>query len=345
MTLYIDDGRKIVTQSMIKTMRRCPRRYYYKYIRRLKPREFSKPLTKGKWMHSLLEAHYSGEDWKKVHKRLVQKYYELMEEERENLGDLPGECYRLMRGYVWHYSAETLNVKGVEIKLEAEMPGGIIFRIRMDLMAEDEHGLLIIDHKNMKALPDFNDRVMDVQSPMYVWTARENGLDVYTFEWNYLRTGGLKIPDVLKSGEKLARWDSCDIDYPTAVEAIKLHDVPVAPHREKLRMLKAQRFVPGAPQTSSYFRRESLERTDVMLSIAATSTLHTAKRIDSYPWHQDKAIERVFDRSCRWCEYRHVCMAEFSRGEGNIPNAMISSRYTEADPMAYYQDENEDLLT
>lgn len=344
MSLYRDNGEKIVTQSMIKTMRRCPRMYYYKYIRRLKPREIRTPLTRGKWMHSLLEEHYRGGDWKAMHKRLSAKYMELLEEEREALGDLPAECYRLMRGYVWHYSEEKLNVKDVELKLEAELPEGIVFRIRMDMLAEDELGLIIMDHKNMKSIPDINSRLMDVQSPMYVWTALQNDMDVYAFEWNYLRTGGLKVPDVLKSGERLARWDNCEIDYPTAVEAIKLHDVPLKPHAPKLKALKAQRFQVGAPQTSTYFRRDVLERTDYMLSNAATSAYHTAKRIESYPWHQDKAIERVSDKSCSWCDYKHVCLAEMKDGPDAVPSAVISSRYKEADPLSYYNDEAEELL-
>ncbi len=175
--LYVDpeSGKLISSNSMLKTFQRCPRQADYKYARRLKPKSVKLPLKRGKWMHSLLEAHYKAEagmetpPWQDVHKALTNDFSKLFDEEKEKLGDLPRECDRLMRGYLWHYKEHAWKVLGVEGMLEAELPGGSIFRGRYDMLIEDEYGIWLVDHKNMKRLPNHALRMLDTQAPRYVW--------------------------------------------------------------------------------------------------------------------------------------------------------------------------------
>ena len=96
MALYLaDDGvTPVTTQSMIKAFRQCPREAYYKYVLRLKPKVRSLQLTRGKWMHSLLEAYYKEKSgiktlpWREVHDQLASDFRKLFDEEKEKLGDL-----------------------------------------------------------------------------------------------------------------------------------------------------------------------------------------------------------------------------------------------------------------
>src|SRR5690242_9726413 len=92
-------GIPVTTQSMMKTFRRCPREVLYKYVERLQPKVVSKPLTRGKWVHALLEAHYKGMDWKEEHRRWCSRFNKLFDEEKDHLGDLPNEIKRLMDSY------------------------------------------------------------------------------------------------------------------------------------------------------------------------------------------------------------------------------------------------------
>ena len=140
MALYeTEDGRPITTQSMIKTFRMCPREAMYKYHDRLKPKIVSKPLTRGKWVHSLLEEHYKGGDWRIPHAQLTAQFSKLFDEEKEHLGDLPRELDLLMESYFWHYGDPKYKdhrwtVHEVEKLIEADMPSGHLFRGKVDMI-------------------------------------------------------------------------------------------------------------------------------------------------------------------------------------------------------------------
>lgn len=90
MALYAnEEGVPVTTQSMIKTFLNCPREAYYKYVLELRPKVSGKALEIGKWMHTLLEAYYKGEDWEQEHALLTSRYNKLFDEEKEDLGNLP----------------------------------------------------------------------------------------------------------------------------------------------------------------------------------------------------------------------------------------------------------------
>src|SRR6478752_106344 len=118
--LYVDEGKSIVTHSLLKTMRRCPKQADYKYRQRLKPRRTSGPLRRGTWTHELLELHHNGEDWKKHHKKLSAAFNEQFDEEKDFYGDLPDEISRMMNAYVWHYKNDPWKVVEREFTIETE---------------------------------------------------------------------------------------------------------------------------------------------------------------------------------------------------------------------------------
>lgn len=335
--LYQIDGTAIVTHSMIKTFRRCPHQAKYKYVDRLKPRIGSQPLERGKWMHSLLEAHYSGGDWREEHKRLRAKYNQLFDEEKEVLGDLPTECARLMLSYLWHYAADPLHgwvVHQVEYVIECKLPDGSIYRGKVDLLVENEYGLWIVDHKTHKTLPTLHVRLLDAQSALYLWAALRSGLKVQGFIWNYIRTKPPTVPQLLKSGDRLSKR-SIETDYPTLVRAIKKYELDPDPYRDQLVALKRQRWTPGAPQTSPFFQRHILEKGDKMLARVAAEAFHTHTRMREYDFGMS---ERVTDRSCEFmCSYKRLCPVELSGGNA----AMVRRDFRTGDPHDYYDDEKE----
>jgi len=213
--LYLDEGKRITTHSMIKTHLRCPKQTQYKYAERLKVRYATKrdrPLKRGTWFHALLEERYAGRSWKDKHAELTRQYNELMDEEKESLGNLPEEMDDMMRSYLWHYGVDKADpyhgweVLGTELTLECpwpDSPDGLdVYRCRVDIMFSDEWGLWIGDHKTNKTLPDIQFRLLDAASPLYIWCARENGYPVDGFVWNYIRA---KVPSkpkmTLKTGK------------------------------------------------------------------------------------------------------------------------------------------------
>lgn len=339
---------------MIKTMRRCPRQFWYKYVLRLKKRVESKPLERGKWMHFLLEAHYlrvaweqmpgrlseaEPPHWKTVHESLCARYYDLFDEEQEKLGDLPTECYNLMISYLWYYgpTEEEWEILGVEQELEVILPDGSIYRGKVDLIVLTDTGVWIVDHKFKKGGEDsFLERLLDSQSALYVWAAIELEIpNVQGFMWNYVTTEAIKPPVVLKDGSRLSK-NSPSTDYPHIVRYIKEH-----PEHKRLllplaRRLKEQRYEPNSIQTSPFFRRTIMERNETMMTQVVKPALRTHRRIHTYPWDDVDAIERVPDRSCGWmCSFNRLCSTELFGG--NRDN-VLRSEYKTADPLEYYHD-------
>lgn len=351
--LYVDNnGNVISTHSMLKTFKRCPKQTDYKYAQRLKKKTLSlrdKPLKRGTWFHELLEVYYLGEDWKARHRELTAKYNMLMDEEKDALGDLPAECLRMMRSYLWHYGVNRddplhgWTVHDTEMTLECVWPDrNGIYRCRLDMLVEDEYGLWIVDHKTHKTLPTMAVRLMDHASALYVWCARENGLNVRGFIWNYIRTKAPTKPQLAYANDPKRRrlsTKAIDTDYPTMVMALREYDLDPKPYVGQLRHLKSQRWQPGTTQTSPFFRREVLEKDDAMLARVVAAAMHTRDRAHSYHWDLPDEVERNSDRSCEWmCDYSKLCEVELFGGNATI---VRRQQFRVGDPMDYYQDHKE----
>lgn len=348
-------GIPVTTQSMVKAFRRCPRETMYKYVDRLQPKILSKPLTRGKWIHALLEAHYQGLDWEREHKRWCGRFAKLFDEEKDALGDLPTEIHRLMKSYFWHYGNPEYADKAdwevveTEFTLEAMMPNGHLFRGRVDLLVRNALGLWIVDHKSHKRLPLWDHRMFDEQSPLYIWAAREMGYDVRGFIWNYLCTAPISVPRVVIKGDRFYSKMG-DSDYPTFVRAVKAAkakygDVFLEDPQEKLKVaaeltrLKEQRWVPDAMQTSPHFRRDVIEKSDELLERVLATTMRTSDAMHSYDFSQPDAVERNVEACKGWmCSYRDLSMADLLNGESEM---IKRTNYQHGDPLAYYEEEVE----
>jgi hypothetical protein len=344
---YVQEGLAIHTHSMLETFGRCPKKAQYKYVDRLKKRvltERDKPLSRGTWFHRLLELYYVGKDWKAEHKRLTAKFNQLFDEEKDSLGDLPAECWQLMQSYLWHYGANKddpyhgWEVIDTELKLECPWPDGKgIYRCRIDLLARDRWGLWIIDHKTHKRLPTMTFRLLDHASARYIWCARENGLDVRGFMWNYIRTKPPTKPQLAYANDPNRRrlsTKTIDTDFPTMYRAIKEYDLDIETYRSHLIALKRQRWRPDTVQTSPFFRRDLLEKDDDMLTRVVAASMRTRDRMDTYEW--DDSVERVVDQSCNWCDFGRLCEAELFGGDGQI---IRRQQFRTGDPLDYYQEQ------
>lgn len=349
--IYEDGGKRVTTHSMLKQYLACPKSAQYKYAERLKPKMATRrdqPLRRGTWVHELLEAYYKGEDWREVHRRNTVKFNSLMDVEKEDLGDLPAECLRLLRSYLWHYGANKTdpfhgwNVLGAEVTLEAVWPdsqdGLDIYRCRVDLLVEDEYGLLIVDHKTHGQLPDHTFRMLDAASPLYVWAARESGYDVRGFQWNYIRTKAPTVPRMVYVGTKRERLSEAaiDTDFPTYYRAIKGYglDPREEPYATRLRTLKAQRWNPDLPNTSLFFARTTLEKDDDQIARVVATSMRTRDRM-----HDDfddfDLTERNMGRPCTWCTFSGLCTTEMAGGLGDH---IRRKQYRTGDPLDYYHD-------
>lgn len=360
MPLYVTDenhelgpGIPVTTQSMIKTFRMCPREAMYKYAERLSPKIHSVPLTRGKWIHSILEAHYCGEDWRPVHQNFVHDFSNLMDEEKEYLGDLPREIELLIASYFWHYGDP--NVQGtewevleVEKLIEAMMPNGHLFRGKVDMIVMIDGEIWIVDHKSHKKFPNWAHRMFDEQSTMYVWAARKMGIPVKGFIWNYLSTSGFPKYKVLKNGQTFYadNWKSATtyVAFTRAIKAAKAEyedflGTPklVAKAKARLAELREDRWQgPDVMPTSEFFRRDYLEKDDDLIDRTLKSIMRTSDNMHSYDFSDPDCVERDI-RSCEgfFCSFKDLSMADLVQGDSE---RIKRQNYRNQDPLAYHGD-------
>ena len=350
-----DAGKLVISQSMIKAFKQCPREFYYKQILRLQPKVHSVPLTRGKWMHALLEAYYkeladsgdhtAGESKASLeHKRWTKSFSTLFDEEKEKLGDLPRECWLLWQSYMWHWAEDrSWTIHEVERTLEAELPNGMTFKGRVDMIVEDEYGLWIVDHKTHKRMPDWTYRLLDEQSPLYIWAARENGIPVQGFIWNYLLTAAPSIPKVLVNGSAFYKRLG-DTTYPVFARAVKRAQLEhpetflkdASKRREVaslLRVLKAQKG-----RDSDFFRRDRLEKSDELLERVVATTMRTGEAIEAYDWSQPDLVERNVN-ACKgfMCSYKDLSQVDLING--GVDTITVRQRYKVESPWNYYEEE------
>lgn len=340
--LYVDDGKIISTHSMLKTFRRCPKQTEYKYVHRLKPKMLGKPLRRGTWMHMLLEDYHMSRDWLRTHQKLSDQFNAMFDEEKDFYGDLPKECLQLMESYIWHYKLDPWKILETEFTVETEFPDGTLYRGKCDMLIENELGIWLVDHKTHKTLPDHSFRLLDAQSALYLWACLRNKIPVEGFIWNYLRTKAPTLPHQNKNGALSIR--AIDTDFPTYFAEIKRlraeSNLRITPEiRAKASYLKSQRFKPGELQTSTFFRRNILEKDNAMLKRVALENYRTSQRMHDYDFSEN--VERVTDTSCKFtCNYKDICEVELMGGNSR---PLVKQNYTIGNPLDYYQDREGDF--
>lgn len=337
-----DTGQAILTNSMLGAFRRCIKQSEFKYVHRLKPRRLGSPLKRGTWVHSLLEEDANGNDWMKLHKKLTAQFNKMFDEEKEFYGDLPTEIETIMKSYFWHYKKDPWKYLETELELTAELPNGVLLRIKFDALIENQWGLWLVDHKSHKSLPGLEYRMLDTQSPIYVWVAQQNKIPVNGFIWNYVRWKAPTVPKLVYVGKPRQRLSTrgVETDYPTYKRALKQYarenGLDASLYAEELERLKAQRYRPGEAQSSPFFRRDVFEKSPDLVERVLKEAMRTADRMNHYDWSDPDAVERTVGRHCEFmCSYKDICAMQLLGG--NI-KPLIKQNYEVGDPMSYYHD-------
>lgn len=300
-----------VSNSRLKTFRRCPNQYRYKYIMGLRPRKRKDHLERGTWIHDLLMVHYDGEDWRARHLELKRKFSNLFEEEREELGDLPTECGRIMRSYLRTYGQTDKRYITVDSELDeiVTLPNGVRLHMVVDLIVWDTHlkGLWIWDHKTRKSFEELDNITLDPQGTLYY-----DGLTVMGYEGilgfmaNEIRTKAPAIPDVLVAGG-LSKRKNIDTDVWTYMREIKRRGLDPRDYADILESIAVR-------QKDRFFRRVAIPKDPTTVSTLRREALQTIKIIELS--ERKKYFPRTYDKSCAWgCDYRDLCIAELRGGD------------------------------
>lgn len=312
--MTMTDERVSFSHSELKTFQRCPKQWEYKYDQLLVPKEKSKPLYMGSWVHKALETYYINGDWKIGHQEYVDDWNKLFEEERTalrtkrgkvSLPPFPDIVKRIMQSYVWYYRDEGWEVVATEQEFEVETPLKVngktqTFKGIIDLIVKDREGILwIIDHKTASTIPDPTSfHAMDPQLMLYPWAAKRAwDMDVGGIYYNYVKSKPPTIPTMTKTGAISRR--KIVTDYPTYVRFLKGNGFDPNDFREELVPLQRK---------SPYLRRYRYPREPVVTREVVLDALTTVQKI-----RDAGRRNRVITRDCaRMCSYQAICRAELN---------------------------------
>lgn len=300
---------KTISNSKAKTFRRCEKQFEFKYVMGLKPKKRVLQLEKGSWVHDLLQHYYDGEDWKARHEFLSRDFITLFDEEKEELGDLPEECHRLVSNYIYHWRKEDKLYRVVDTELDEtiELPNGIKIRIIVDKIVEDRSGgLWAVDYKTGKNQLDPDWLILDPQLGRYHW-----GLEYLGYTplrgviYDEIRTKPPTLPKLLDSG-RLEQRKNIQCDVYTYVREINKQELDMAKHAKFVRYLHSQ--------SEQWFKRTPLPKDSPLTKQLIRETVMTAREMKT---SEEKAeFPRTATKDCKWdCAFRNPCIIQLTGGD------------------------------
>lgn len=350
-----DDGVPVITQSMVSSFASCPREVYYASVLGLKPRRTSIPLTRGTWVHALLEERANGGDWRKKHQELIDEA--LTEHFEEEVHSLATECYNILLTYDYVYQDDPLTPVAAELTLERPMFGGkALYRGRVDLIAHDKAGdIWFVDHKTHAQLPDWRYRELAFQGYSYLWAAKKApqykalGIDQPRgFVYDYCKTSALSTPTLTTRGKLSRTVKAQSTSYPVFRQWLMDEGLLVAePVGDRCTMQDDSECeyvysMLGQLAKQSYadkFRRDYLTYTPGQAKRQVKSFLVTAKRMLDYRWGDPDIIERNLGACSGYmCHFKDLTVADLMHGDSSIEQ---QSNYVKThNPLDYYPSEN-----
>jgi hypothetical protein len=299
-----------LSNSKVKKYRRCPKQFEYSYVMKLQRKTPAIQLKRGDWLHQLLMVHYDGEDWLRRHSELTMKFYTLFEEEREEYGDLPGECQRIFTSYLMNYKQEDESSRTVDSEMNEilVLPNGDEFNFIIDRVVEErDGGLWLWDHKTVKSFMDEDFMLLDAQLARYFWAAEKMG---YTplrgVLFNEIITKPPTLPEFLVPSQRLSMRQNLSCDVFTYYREIKRLGLDPTPYKPFLRKLKAQ--------NKRWFRRTRLPR-DVKLTERLMAEMQWTSR-EMQAAEALKQFPRSPMKSCAWdCDFMDLCQTQLMGGD------------------------------
>lgn len=314
-----------ISFSKVQCWNRCRRAWYYRYQLELQRKLKAIPLALGSLGHKCLELYYSNDCKLKATLPALKEFKRdikgLFDEERALYEDMPKDLMRILRGYhiYWqdHKNLKVVTADGrpfVERRIFYPLTDMIDLELVVDLVAETNNGLWVIDHKFVKSLPTESYRTTDMQTALYYFIIKElTGLPIDGAMFNYLKSTPRKKPRVLKSG-KLSKA-KIDTDPLTFMEAIQENKEDAKEYEEILATLKF----------SNFYQRYAVAKPDVLVKTLLHEMVQAGKHMYAIQNSPASFFPHNLTSTCDWdCEYRPLCIAELM---GHDTEFMIKTNY------------------
>ena len=229
--------------SMVKSYRRCPKQYEYKYIQHIQRVKPPAPLIRGTILHEILDhrATPGQQGFKSVMAKYAEKFGTLFKEEKDLYGEnFLGDIERVYQGYLRTYDDSDLEYLSSEEFVTTPLVGDILFQGHLDKRVFKDGRMWVMDHKTHKNIPTEEQRFNDYQILMYLWAFNKEhakGDQIEGVIWDYIRTKPPTVPELLIKGG-LSQAKNIDTDVYTYTKELVRHRLDQKPYRQFLAELK-----------------------------------------------------------------------------------------------------------
>ena len=308
-----------VSFSEVTSYRRCPKAWEYKYKQGLKRKLKHVRLFRGEILHEMLNAYilrkihgnkYDGADPWDTLEGYAEEFANYFEAEKEEHGDIIGDCGKIFEGYLRKYRRDPLRYEESEIMVEVDLSNlgtgalpvtvvGVIDKVARD----EQKRRWIMDHKFVKSIPTADDRFSELQLLIYVWLyGMVNPTDkIDGVCWDYGKAKAPTEPDVLKSGA-LSKRKNLDCDVYTYRNAIRKAGLVEQDYADMLKLLEGKE--------DSFFERVflPLPNTDMIIEVVNDFLQTTAEILVKRD--EGRCVRAMSPFNCATCDFRPLCEAE-----------------------------------
>ena len=289
-----------ISNSRVKTFRNCHYSHYLKYVKNLRKKQKAGALLRGSIIHECLEAYNSGKAWRKPFLEFKEDFYEnTFEEERVELGDIPGMVEELMENYTYYYEeVKPDNLEYLENELHFELPltDGVVLEGYIDSLVKDPAGkIYTVEHKTYKRDPGRDFIIFNPQSAIYNWAVSQLGMEPAGTIWDIIKAKKPSTPYLLKSGKlSKAKLDSTPYSVEKGIRALGLDP------SDYEEFIHSHSF-------ENYFTRETIRYNKQVTRGIMEDLVDTAKLIRDMG---EELKDKNLGKDCSWCQYKEICQAE-----------------------------------
>jgi|SRR5579863_204959 len=310
-----------VSQSTIKTWRRCHAMYDYRHVQLLERKKPVIQLIRGTMIGKCADAmalrrvNPKAPKWETALTPFEKQYAKMFAAEQEYYGDPITEVKRIMARYEQIYAKDGLTYlippqkEGVlnsntpyELPIRVDLAPGIVFTGHIDKMPRDKQGRVWdMDHKSHKNIPDHEARFGDLQQTFYQWAMPLSGYPKPAgVIWDYIRTKPPAIPETLVKGG-LSQRQNIDTDYDTYMSEIVRNKLNPKDYKKILVPLKER-------GTMDFYQRVQLPTPNK----AMIETIVADAKASALEMQKLGGVDKTrnMTRDCKGCEYYNLCQAE-----------------------------------
>lgn len=296
-----------ISQSKVRTYRRCRRQYYYKYVEGLRPKRVRRPLQFGRIVHEMLEADFEGNDPFEKLEEIEASAPKMFREEVEEYGNIIEDVAYIMEEYFEYWDPRSLQPikKGdrfTEHRFEINLGDGLVFKGVIDCLAKTPNRLKwLTEHKTFDKKPSTDHQWRNLQSAVYMKAVELLGwgrLDGTA--WNYIHSKAPSVPSITKAG-KLSEA-KCKTLPNRLREFLEDHDIPESKATKQLKAAEGYR--------RDYFFRVFTPVNPQVVDMVFNDFVDTGREM-----REDTSRIQNIDRHCDWCDYEPLCRAELTGGD------------------------------